>query len=121
MNENTLMGPVNGDSEITPESLQAINMMRTGKIPPEAIKQHPGKGNKIFSYVSHVFLTRALNEAFGQFWSTNILETKLYDDNSAAVVMSLHIDFPSRDGKSFYRRTITEVGSHDVPSGMAKA
>jgi hypothetical protein len=39
--------------EISPRYLQAINAIATGRVPESAIHRHPGKGGKVFTYISH--------------------------------------------------------------------
>lgn len=105
----------------TVDNIVAREMMSTGKVPTKHIRRFPGRGGHTFRYVSHVFLTRALNAAFSHYWSTEMSNPQVYDDGSASVILTLHLDFPGPDGKPLYRRSITEVGAHSVSSGMNKA
>lgn len=101
-------------SVVSPKNVEALQILSSGKIPDADIEDHKGADGQVFQYVSHGYVTRLLNNAFGQLWSTEVIETNLYDDNSASVVLKLHIDIPLSNGQ-FYRRTITEVGSHNIP------
>jgi hypothetical protein len=94
----------------TNEQLLAIEALVTGTPPMSAIKKLPGKG----SYLSHVWVTKQLNRAFGIFWNWEILETGVDpNDGSAHALGRLTIQIPLREGKT-WTRVITEVGSFET-------
>lgn len=100
------------------ESDQAVQTIMTGKIPDYAIQEHPGRGGKMFKYISHVFVSRMLNAAFGARWSSNIDRWQMFDDYSAAVQLTLRVDFERPDGTN-YRREVTEIGAFEAQIGQS--
>lgn len=102
---------------VTADSMKAIEALREGKIPPQAIKKHPGKGGNIFSYVSHIHGTKTMNDAFSQAWDWEVQKWELFDDRSALVSGKLTLNFFGEDGVLFHSRKITEVGPFDDTTG----
>ena len=76
-------------SVITAESQKAVTALRSGKVPREAIKTHPGNAGKIFSYVSHIHGTKTMNDAFNQSWDWEVKSWELFEDSSAIVLGSI--------------------------------
>ncbi len=58
-------------NQLTTITTAQMNIL-TQSTPREAIKQRKGRGNTMLSYVSHDWVTRQLNEAFGWSWSFTI-------------------------------------------------
>ena len=104
------------DTQMSPESLKAITALRTAKIPKEYIKKHPGKGGKIFSYVSHVHATEDMHNALGMNWDWQILDYQLFPDRSAAARGQMTLHWTDREGGA-HIRTITEVGGFEDLTG----
>jgi hypothetical protein len=104
---------------VSPEVMKAIQIFETGKVPPENIRKHPGKGDKIFYYISHVWATKQLNAAFGQLWSMDLpFPPQVLADGSAFATVKLTIAYPRTDrpGEFFYRY-ITDTGNFDAGGG----
>lgn len=51
----------------------AIQQILNQQVPNEAIQTRPGKSGKTFDYVSHGYVTRVLNDAFGHKWSGKVV------------------------------------------------
>lgn len=102
--------------QMDPQVLQSMMVLQTGEIPAEAIKEHPGKGGRVFKYVSHIWATEQLRNALGQFWSMNVKDADILEDGSASAVVELVLHIPMKDG-SFFTNTITEVGAFDGGGG----
>jgi hypothetical protein len=108
-------------THLSPQALRALNAIATGEIPEKAIKTHPGKGGKIFSYVSHIWATGIMNDALHHLWNFEVLEYTAYDDGSANARCQLTINIPQEDG-TLYQQVFTEVGAFDSQgNGMKKA
>lgn len=95
---------------MSPDKLRAINSLSTGTIPPEALKQHPGRGGKIFTYLSHVWATKILNAGLKWLWEYQVMSFEAFDDGSAVALCRLNIYIPIGEGKSICR-TFQEVGA----------
>ena len=118
---NSLKEYLEPSGQLSAARLQAISALSSSVVPDFAVKTHPGKGGKTFSYITHVWVSAQLNEAFGQAWGMDIKSTEMFDDGSVAAVVQVYIDFTRRDG-SAYRRTVSEVGTFDGGGGkMSKA
>ena len=108
------------DTHIAPDTMRAIEAIRTGKIPSSEISSHPGKGGKVFKYVKHTHATKLMNYAFGESWDWEVTNPMIYSDGSASVLgrMTLHLPYTDLDGKNqIYVRTIQEVGSFEPVGG----
>ena len=101
------------EAQVSPETLKAINTLRTAKVPKEHIKKHPGKGGKTFSFVPHTIATDTMNAALGMSWDWQILDYKLFEDDSAVARGQLTINFIDKSG-NYRQRVITEVGGVDA-------
>jgi hypothetical protein len=98
------------NTPMTPERLRAINTLSTGTIPPEALKQHPGRGGKIFTYLSHVWATKFMNAGLKWLWEFQVMSFEAFDDGSAVALCRLNIYIPIGKGKSICR-TFQEIGA----------
>jgi hypothetical protein len=108
-------------SKMTPQTIEALTNLSNHEAPEYAIQTHPGKGGKVMRYVSHVWVTKQLSDAFGMMWGQGVSNPVVYDDGSASVLVTLYVDFPRKDGTT-YRRTVTEVGAFDAGGGkLSKA
>lgn len=95
---------------MSPDKLRAINALSTGTIPPEALKQHPGRGGKIFTYLSHVWATKILNAGLKWLWEFQVVNFQAFDDGSAVALCKLNIYIPLGNGQTICR-TFQEVGA----------
>jgi len=109
-----------GQRRVTPEMLMALDTLASEEVPPSAIMTRPGRGGKVFSYVSHIWVTQKLRDALGMLWSMRVVDYQVFDDSALAIV-ELTIHAPLEDGSTM-DVVITEVGSFDGGGGkMAKA
>jgi hypothetical protein len=99
---------------LTSEVLQAMETLSTGEVPADAVKEHPGKGGKTFSYISHIYVTQQLRRAFGPLWSMKVQSYQLFTDGAVALV-TLILKIPTDNG--FIENEITEVGAFDGGGG----
>lgn len=106
---------------LTMPMLVAMDQLAAEEIPLEAIKTRPGKGGKTFDYVSHIWVTQKLRDAFGVFWSMNVKDYEVFNDNSAVAVVELIIYAPTSEDEEM-EVSITEVGAFEDATGkMPKA
>jgi hypothetical protein len=106
--------------EISPRYLQAINAIATGKVPESAIQRHPGKGGKVFTYISHIWVNEQIRQFFDQGWSFDILSGNMLGDGSAIAYGRLTLYIPLSDG-SIFERHVTEVGAFEGADSMPQA
>lgn len=107
--------------QMSSKRLRAVNALVTAKVPKEHLRQHPGKGGKIFTYVPHTIATDTMNDAFGMAWNWEIVETNLYPDKSATARGTLSLIFYDKSG-NLRERKITEVGGFEGKGdGMSSA
>lgn len=69
--EESEMVPVEGG--IVSNQGKRIMEAMNGDIPPHAILQRPGRGGKVFNYISHGYVADQLNRTFGCFWDKSNL------------------------------------------------
>jgi hypothetical protein len=99
------------DSSLDPSAARALQIFASGKIPKEAIKTHIGKGGKTFSYVSHAWVTRQLQDLpLPIVWSWNVLDYQILKDGSPIARAELIVDTTLPDGRIISKK-ITEVGT----------
>ena len=77
----------------------AVQTIINQVVPPSVIKTRPGRGGKTFSYVSHDWVTKTLNEAFGFDW----------DFEPMPETMSLQ-----DDGIGLFCRLTVRIGEHRI-------
>lgn len=104
------------EQQISPEQLRSITALRTSRVPPQHISQHPGKGGKVFKYVKHIDATETMNNAFGMNWDWQIIETVMYPDKTATARGQMTLWFNDKNG-NLRHRTITEVGAFEDLTG----
>jgi len=97
--------------ELKPEVLRAVVAIRTRKIPPEMISEHPGKGGKKFRYLKHTNATDIMLDS-GLPWDYEVLSYQVFPDKSVSALCKLTVRLQLKDG-TWVSRTITEVGVHD--------
>ena len=56
------------------EAQRSIIEQRT---PGDAVRTRKGRGGKQFRYVTHAYVTRTLNQAFGWAWDFEVLDTRI--------------------------------------------
>lgn len=99
------------DERLDPKSARALQIFASGEIPPSAIKTHPGKGGKTFSYVSHAWITRKLQDLpLPIVWSWNVLDYQILKDGSPIVRAELIVTTTLQDGSSITKK-VTELGT----------
>lgn len=104
--------------DLAPEVVQAVVSLKTGKLPPEMISNHPGKGGRIFSYVKHTHATMTMNNS-GLLWDydADVGNATLFEDRSAAVPCKLTVRLVLNDGSTIERH-VTEVGAFEDGTGV---
>jgi len=106
--------------QVTPEYLEAVRILQEGKVPPSAIKTHPGKGGQQFTYYSHVWGTKQLRNGLGLMWSFDVLDYQVWPDGSATARVKLSLHMPI-EGNGFFTNSITEVGAFEGNPKMSHA
>lgn len=105
---------------LTENRVKALTTLYNGKVPPYAIRKHPGAQGKTFSYVDHVWVTQLLRDAFGPYWSFENVEATIEEDGSASARSKLVVTIPLPDG-STHTQTFVEMGACLTTAGMALA
>jgi len=110
---------------LTEDNVKAMATLGTGMIPASAISTHPGKGGKIFSYVSHVWATQLIQQALNWAYSFDVLAYEVHLDGSATALCKFTSYVPISETE-FYPVTVTEVGafapaSDSMPHAMRVA
>ena len=77
------------DTEVTPSTTKAWEILRTGDVPKAEIKRRAGPGGKSFDYVSHVWTTKQLIQAYGPAWEMRVVRESVYPDGSAIAIVEL--------------------------------
>lgn len=124
--------------KVTAEAQRAIEALRDRLVPPGVIQERPGTGTK-FSYVSHIWTTKMLQDALPFMWSFEALDWQIYKETlqlksktrdivsvAARCRLTIYIQVPeylrTRDGDPlFVERYITEVGAVEKNSAMPTA
>lgn len=81
-------------------------------LPPEKIKQRPGKAGMTFSYITPDFVISCLNEAFDYRWDTRIVSSSMHDTTA---VVSLELTVYDAEENRISKQ---QFGSCDVGRGM---
>lgn len=105
-----------GARDLSPEMISALQTLSTGEVPSEAVKERPGKGDKVFYYVEHTWLSKQLREGLGMWWSYDVQEARVLDDGSAMAIVSLKVHLPLQNGEMF-TNSVTEVGVWEDATG----
>jgi hypothetical protein len=117
MNELTVLDE---NALISPEYIQAVSVLMTGEIPKHAIKEHPGKGGKTFTYVSHVWAAQQVREAFNHLWSFAVQSAQVHSDGSTSALCRLSVYLPMKNGQMF-ERYVQEIGAFEGNEKMPQA
>jgi len=104
---------------LSAEVLHSLETLAGGIVPEDAVKEHPGKGGKVFKYVSHIWVTQQLRNAFGQLWSMRVQTYQVFTDGSAVALVTLMLKIPTKDG--FVENEITDIGAFDGGGGKMSA
>ncbi len=103
------------DTALTVAGLNpAQAMILSQRTPAEAIRYRVGRGNgQQLAYVSHAWVTRVLNEAFGFRWSWDVTDTVIVPDltNPAEVIVRGRLTVTTPDGGTVIKE---QFGSTDV-------
>lgn len=107
---------MNTDTALTaPAGLNpAQAMILSQRTPTDAIRYRQGRGStKPLAYVSHAWVTRVLNEAFGFRWSWDVTDTVLFPDlhEPTEVVVRGRLTVTTPDGGTVVKE---QFGSADV-------
>lgn len=89
-------------------------MILSQRTPPDAIRYRIGRGNsQKLAYVSHAWVTRVLNEAFGFRWSWDVTDTMIMPDlvDPAEVIVRGRLTVTTPDGGTVVKE---QFGSADV-------
>ena len=57
------------------------------RTPPDAIRTRRGRGGRDFRYVTHAYVTRTLNQAFGWAWDFEVLDTRIVPESDPKEVI----------------------------------
>ena len=69
------------------------------RTPQEAIRTRQGRGGRQFRYVTHAYVTRTLNQAFGWAWDFEVLDTRIVPpDNPQEVVIRGRLTVRTKNG-----------------------
>ncbi len=103
------------DTALTVAGLnEAQAMILSQRTPVDAIRYRVGRGNgQQLAYVSHAWVTRVLNEAFGFRWSWDVTDTVIVPDltNPAEVIVRGRLTVTTPDGGTVVKE---QFGSTDV-------
>jgi hypothetical protein len=107
---------MNTDTALTaPAGLNpAQAMILSQRTPADAIRYRQGRGgSQRLAYVSHAWVTRVLNEAFGFRWSWDVTDTVIVPDltNPAEVIVRGRLTVTTPDGGTVVKE---QFGSTDV-------
>lgn len=129
-----------GSQIIDPRQLEAMQILENEKVPETAKQSHAGKGGRKFTYISHVWVNRMLNKAFGPLWSFRVLDWQIFNEEikikgnlipsrtvAARGELILHYYIKSRQqgDPMYHQKVITEIGyfepNSSMPAGAAVA
>ena len=102
------------DTALTVSGLNdAQRMILEQRTPTEAIRYRQGRGNTKLAYVSHAWVTRVLNEAFGFRWSWDVTDTVIVPDllSPSEVIVRGRLTVTTPDGGTVVKE---QFGSTDV-------
>lgn len=113
-----------GDAEITAKSLLAQQIVVSGTVPPEHVKQRPGRGGKTFDYISGWWLKNLIREAKGAAWSWEIIPNawQIMPDGST-IALGRYTEYIVMPDGTIFSHFVQDVGTHDGGSNdkMAQA
>jgi recombination DNA repair RAD52 pathway protein len=66
------------------DAQRAVMQQRT---PPEAVRTRQGRGGRQFRYVTHAYVTRTLNQAFGWNWDFEVIDTRIIPEDKPQEVI----------------------------------
>jgi len=72
---------VNDQQIVDPRQIEAINIIKSKRIPPSAKQSRPGKGKQTFEYLSHLWVTETLQEGLGNQWSFEVLHWEVFRED----------------------------------------
>ena len=101
---------------LTQDAVMALTALSSGDVPDSAVKQHPGKGGKVFTYIDHIWVTKQLRSAFNMLWSMKVSNPIIQADGSASVIVTLSVKIPMQDG-TFMLTETREIGAWEDSSG----
>lgn len=110
------------ETMLTVQSTKALSALRKREVEPKYVSTHPGRGGKVFSYVDHAHVSDTLLDAFGVWFSHDVVEAHVLDDASAYALVRLTMHEPVFDGETgqllrTVDTTITEVGTSPSNAG----
>jgi hypothetical protein len=109
------------ENALTVQTTRALNALRQREVDRKFVSTHPGRGGKTFSYIDHAHVSDTLLDAFGPWFSHDVLEAHILDDNSAYAFVRLTMHEPIFDegGRLSHTvdTTITEVGTMPANPG----
>jgi hypothetical protein len=119
------------DQALSPDYVQAVNVIQSKEIPRSAIKTREGKAGKTFTYVDHVWVTETLQDGVGHLWSFEVLGWEVFrekltiggqqkDSRSIAATCKFTLHVPLESG-GFLNRVTTEVGVFEPNASMSTA
>lgn len=134
---------------ITPEEQQmdvrkanALDILRSGRVPVSEIDERPGPAGKTLSYIKHTYGTRLMQDGFGPLWSFECLDYKVFKDTlmkwvgpkdnrkkepfeqrSVVARCKLTITYPALETTpdKWLKQVFTEIGAFEPNEGMSSA
>src|SRR3989337_3320281 len=108
------------DQALSPDYVQAVNVIQSKEIPKSAIRTREGKAGKTFTYVDHVWVTETLQDGVGHLGSFEVLGWEVFrekltiggqqkDSRSIAATCKFTLHVPLESG-GFFKRKKTEGG-----------
>lgn len=91
---------------------EAQEAILTQTTPTEAVKSRKGRGGRDFKYVTHAWVTRTLNEAFGWAWSFEVDSYELIPrDDPSQVFVKGRLTVYGKEGQTLVKE---QFGSAEV-------
>ena len=99
MNENHQTLPANAPQRQPVVLNDAQRIVMEQRTPPDAIRTRQGRGGRQFKYVTHAYVTRTLNQAFGWAWDFEVLDTRIVpEENPQEVVIRGRLTVRTKNG-----------------------
>lgn len=128
------------------EQAEALDVLRSKKVPASEIDERPGASGRKFSYIKHTYATKLLQNGFGPLWSFEVLNWQVYNDTlykwvkekgsdgkdkkvkkpfeqrSIVAQCRLSITYATYNAKApTHTQVVTEIGAFEPNTGMTTA
>ena len=99
MNENGHNLPANTSPRPPVVLNDAQRTIMEQRTPSDVVRTRKGRGGKQFRYVTHAYVTRTLNQAFGWAWDFEVLDTRIMpEDNPQEVFIRGRLTVRTKNG-----------------------